>query len=93
MNTEFSKNAKSNVEKNSYKLMNNSVFGINIENLRNRVDKKKIEHSNETDKIRRLVASSLYSRHDIFSNDMVGIDIHKKQADYEQICVHRKDLP
>ena len=92
MNTEFSKNAKSNVEKSYYKLMNNSVFHKNIENLRNCVDKKK-KHSNETDKIRRLVASSLYSRHDIFSNDMVGIDIHKKQADYEQICVHRKDLP
>jgi len=45
-----------------------------MENLRNHVDIK-IVHSNETDKIRKLVASPLYSTHVIFSKDMVGIDM------------------
>ena len=78
MNTEFRKKAKSDFEKNFYKLMNNSVFGTTNENLRNRVDIK-IVRSNETDKIRKLVASPLYSRHAFFSNDLVGIDMCKSR--------------
>jgi len=56
--------------------MNNSVFGKTMENLRNRVDIK-IVRSNEMDKIRKLIASPLYSRHVLFSNDMAGIDMQK----------------
>ena len=78
MNTEFRKNAKSDFEKNFYKLMNNSVFGKTMENLRNRVDIK-IVRSNETGKIRKLVASPLYSRHVMFSNDLFGIDRRKSR--------------
>jgi len=78
MNTEFRKNAKSDFEKNFYKLMNNSVFGKTMENLLNRVDIK-IVRSSETDKMRKLVASPLYSRHVIFSNDLVGIDMRKSK--------------
>ena len=78
MNTEFRKNAKSDFEKNFYKLMNNSVFGKTMENLRNHVDIK-IVRNNETDKIRKLVTSPLYSRHVMFSNDLVGIHMHKSK--------------
>ena len=78
MNTEFRKEAKNNFEKNFYKLMNNSVFGKTMENLRNRVDIR-IVRSNEQDKIRKLVASPLYSRHVIFTNNLVGIDMHKSR--------------
>jgi len=78
MNTEFRKKAKSDFENNFYKLMNNSVFGKTMENLRNHVDMK-IVRSNETDKIRKLIASPLYSRHVSFSNDMVGIDMRKSK--------------
>ena len=78
MNTEFRKQAKNDFEQNFYKLMNNSVFGKTMENLRNRVDIK-IVRSNETDKIRKLVASPLYSRHVIFTNDLVGIDMRKSR--------------
>ena len=78
MNTEFRKEAKNNFEKNFYKLMNNSVFGKTMENLRNRVDIK-IVRSNEQDKIRKLIASPLYSRHVIFTNNLVGIDMRKSR--------------
>jgi len=78
MNTEFRKKAKNNFEKDFYKLMNNSVFGKTMENLRNRVDIK-IVRSNETNKRRKLVASPLYARHVIFTNDLVGIDMRKSK--------------
>ena len=58
--------------------MNNSVFGKTMENLRNRVDIK-IVRTNETKKIRKLVASPLFSRHIFFSNDLVGIDMRKSK--------------
>ncbi|KAL9984486.1 hypothetical protein ACROYT_G006784, partial [Oculina patagonica] len=78
MNTEFRKEAESDFEKNFYKLMNNSVFGKTMENLRNRVDIR-IVRSDEKKKIRKLVASPLYSRHVMFSNDLVGIDMRKSK--------------
>ena len=78
MNTDFRKLAKNDFEKNFYKLMNNSVFGKTMENLRNRVDIR-IVSSNEKEKIRKLVASPLYARHVIFTKDLVGIDMHKSR--------------
>ena len=76
MNTEFRKQAKSEFETTFYKLMNNSVFGKTMENLRNHVDVK-IVRSWECDKIRRLVASPSFPRYDIFGNDLAGIHMHK----------------
>ena len=49
-----------------------------MENLRNCVDIK-IVRSNETDKIRKLVASPLYTRHKIFTNNLAGIDMRKSR--------------
>ena len=65
MNREFRKNTKDDFEKNFCKLLNNSVFGKTMGNLRNPVDIK-IVRSNETEKIRHLIASPLYSRHVMF---------------------------
>ena len=76
MNTEFRKQAKSDFETDFYKLMNNSVFGKTMENLRNRVDVK-IVRAWENDKIRKLVSSPNYNRHTIFGNDMAGIHMNK----------------
>ena len=76
MNTEFRKQARSDFETDFYKLMNNSVFGKTMENLRNRVDVK-IVRSWEMDKIRKLLSSPAFDRFTIFGNDMAGIHMHK----------------
>ena len=49
-----------------------------MENLRNRVDIR-IARSDEGNNIRKLIASPLYSRHVIFTKDMVGIEMHKSR--------------
>ena len=76
MNTEFRKQVKSDFETDFYKLMNNSVFGNTMENLRNRMDVK-IVRACETDKIRKLTSSPSYAKYTIFRNNMAGIHMHK----------------
>ena len=78
MNTEFRKKAKSDFETDFYKLMNNSVFGKTMENLRIRVDVK-IVRAWETNKIRKLVSDPSYDSFTLFSNDMAGIHMRKRQ--------------
>ena len=75
MNTEFRKQAKSDFGTDFYKLMNISVFGKTIENLRNRVDVK-IVRDWETDKIRKLVSSRSFERFTIFGNNSQCIFVH-----------------
>ena len=76
MNTEFRKQAKSDFKTDFYKLMNNSVFGKTMENLRNRVDLK-IVRDLETDKIRKLLSVPSFDRFTVFGNDMAGIHMRK----------------
>ena len=78
MNTELRKKATSAFEKDLYKLMNNSVFGKTMENLRKRVNVKLVR-SYEEDKLRRLIASPAFARANIFGDDLAAIQVHKSR--------------
>ena len=80
MNTELRKKAKNEFEKNFFKLMNNSVFGKTMENVRNHRDIKLIT----TDKRRkRLVSEPNYHSHKKFSEHLMAIEMKKI---IEMIC-------
>ncbi|KAK3707294.1 hypothetical protein QZH41_004240 [Actinostola sp. cb2023] len=78
LNTELRKVASSGFEKDLYKLMNNSVFGKTMENLRKRVSVNLVRASEE-DKLRRLIASPAFARANIFDDDLAAIQVHKSR--------------
>jgi hypothetical protein len=78
MNTQLRKNAKNSFEKDLYKLMNNSVFGKTMENLRKRVDVKLVRGSEEN-KLRKLIASPAFAKAKIFDMDLAAVHMHKSK--------------
>ena len=74
-NTNLRAKAKNNFEKDFFKLMNNSVFGKTMENIRNRVDVKLV---NTKEKLRKLIAKpNLKSPPKIFSENLVSVHMKK----------------
>ena len=61
-----------------YKLINNSAFGKNIENLRKRAGVKLVR-ANEEEKLRRLIASPAFNRANIFDHRLATVHIHKSR--------------
>ena len=78
LNTKLRKKATSGFEKDLFKLMDNSVFGKTMENLRNRVDVKLVR-ADEDDRLRRLIASPSFARASIFDDDLAAIQLHKSR--------------
>ena len=77
MNTELRKKAKSDFEKDFFKLMNNSVFGKTMENLRKRINIQLVRGQNDFEKLRKLIAKPSYARYKIFSNNLIAIHMYK----------------
>ena len=73
-NTNLRTKAKNNFEKDFYKLMNNSVFGKTMENIRNRVDVKLV---NTEEKLRKLIAKPNFRSRKIFSENLVSVHMKK----------------
>ena len=69
-NTEKRKNAKNDFEKDFFKLMNNSVFGKTMENIRKRVDVRLV--TNEK-KLLKLTSKPTYVSSKIFNENLVAV--------------------
>ena len=75
MNTKLRAKANNNFEKDFFKLMNNSVFGKTMENIRNRVDVKLV---NDKENAKKLTAKPNFKHINIFCEELVAI--HKKKT-------------
>ena len=74
MNTNYRTEAKNEFNKNFFKLMNNSLFGKTMENVRNHRDIKLVT----SDKRRkRLVSEPNYHSHKNFSEYLMAIEMKK----------------
>ena len=69
-NTEKRKHAKNTFEKDFFKLMNNSVFGKTMENLRKRVDVKLVTNEKNLDK---LTSKPTYVSSKIFNENLMAV--------------------
>ena len=69
MNTELRKAAKSDFEKDFFKLMNNSVFGKTMENLRKRINVHLVKGVNEIDKLMKLTAKPSFNAFKMFNEN------------------------
>ena len=77
MNTELRKNAKNDFEKDFFKLMNNSVFGKTMENVRNHRDINLVT----TDKRRSILASEPnYHSTKYISNNLLIMEMKKVEV-------------
>ena len=74
MNTNLRTKAKNNFEKDFLKLMNNSVFGKTMENIRNRVNVKLV---NTEEKFKKLVAKPNFKSRKIFNENLISVHMKK----------------
>ena len=75
LNTNLRTASKNYFEKDFFKLMNNSVFGKSMENIRNRVD---IRLVNEEKQAEKLASKPTYEGRTIFSGSLTAV--HMKRA-------------
>ena len=73
-NTNLRMQSKNEFEKDFYKLMNNSVFGKTMENVRNRINFRLITTEKEAMAVKNL------KRFTIFNKDLVGLHIQKTEV-------------
>ena len=74
MNTNLRANAKNNFDKDFFKLMNNSVFGKTMENIRNRVNVKLV---NTKEKARKLIAKPNFKSCKVFNENLISVHMKK----------------
>ena len=74
MNTKLRKEAKNDFEKDFFKLMNNSVFGKTMENLRKHRDIKLVTTDEKRNK---LISEPNYHTTKVFSENLLAIEMKK----------------
>ena len=81
LNTKLRTEAKNEFEKDFFKLMNNSVFGKTMENIRNRVVINLVNNKKQAEK---LSAKPNFKHCNIFSEDLVAIHMKKTKLDFDK---------
>ena len=81
LNTELRTAAANDFEKDFFKLMNNSVFGKTMENIRNRVDIKLV---NDKKRAEKLSAKPNFKHCNIFSENLVAIHAKKTELKFDK---------
>ena len=77
MNTKLRTEAKNEFEKDFFKLMNNSVFGETMENVRKHRDIKLVRTEERRNK---LVSEPNYHRRKHFSENLLAIEMKKTKV-------------
>lgn len=75
LNTEMRQKAKNGFEKDFYKLMNNSVYGKTMENVRNRINFRLINTEKQALAVKNL------TKYTIFNDDLVGVHIQRQEIE------------
>lgn len=81
LNTNLRQNAKNPFEKDFFKLMNNSVFGKTIENIRNRVDIKLVSTEKQ---VRKLSSKINFEKATIFSESLVAVHMKRLRIRFDK---------
>ena len=79
-NTELRRASKNDFEKDFFKLMNNSVYGKTMENVRNRLDIKIVTGSDKDDRVRRINANPTFDRAEIINEDLVLVHVKRTRV-------------
>ena len=74
MNTKLRTKGNNDFEKDFFKLMNNSVFGKTMENIRNRVNIKLV---NDREKAKKLTAKPNFKHLNIFCEELIAVHMKK----------------
>ena len=89
MNTNFRRAAKNDFEKNFFKLMNNSVFGKMIENVRKRREIKLIVSE---ERRKKLVSEPNYASCATFSDHLMTIEMRKTRIYMDKPILVRQTI-
>ena len=81
LNTRLRTEAKNDFEKDFFKLMNNSVFGKTMENIRNRVDVKLVSDRKKAEK---LAAKPNFRHCTIFDENLIAIHMKKTKLKFDK---------
>ena len=81
LNTKLRTEAKNDFEKDFFKLMNCSVFGKTMENIRNRVDIRLVM---DDKKLLRLVKQPNYVSYKKINNDLLSVEMRKTSLVFDK---------
>ena len=81
MNTKLRTKANNNFEKDFFKLMNNSVFGKTMENIRNRVNSKLV---NDREKAKKLTAKPNFKHLNIFCEELIAVHMKRTELKFDK---------